>query len=353
MSPAAPDDPLAAQIEGQVGVAERVGSQFYVTLLQRMRDDALADGPVRDALHGHESDRVDEWDAYRLLAGVHRIVLEGDAPELEAHYPSTNGDGDANAAWPAVRELIAAGRAEVIDALSHPLQTNAVTRAKALVGGLCQIAIETNRPLRLLELGASGGLNLRLDRFRYEDRGASFGPADSPVRFVDFLTGGSPPLAHGFEVAERAGCDLHPIDATTEEGRLTLLACIFPDETPRFELLARAIEVARATPAIVERADLAEWVADRLAEPRPGLVTVVYHTIVWPYLHSAVREKAERVIAAAGERATPDAPLALLEFEGATEDPALAELRLTTWPGGRERLLGRTSFHPVTVEWVG
>jgi len=351
MSPA-PDDPLAAQIEGQVGVAQRVGSDFYVTLLRRMRDDVLAGGPVREALHGHETDRIDEWDAYRLLAGVHRIVLEGEAPELEPRYPSTGGDGDANAAWPAVRELISAGRAEVIDALSHPLQTNAVTRAKALVGGLCLVAAETNRPLRLLELGASGGLNLRLDRFRYEDRGASFGPAGSPVRFVDFLTGGHPPLAHGFEVAERAGCDLAPIDPTTDEGRLTLLACIFPDETPRFELLARAIEVARATPATVERADLATWAADRLADPRAGLATVVYHTIVWPYLPDAVRERAEDAIAAAGGRATPDAPLALLAFEGAADEPALAELRLTTWPGGRERLLARTSFHPVTVDWM-
>jgi hypothetical protein len=353
MSLAAPDDPLAAQIEGQVGVAQRVGSQFYVTLLHRMRDDALVDGPVRDALRGHERDRVEEWDAYRLLAGVHRIVLEGGAPELEAHYPSTGGDGDANAAWPSVRELIAAGRVEVIDALSHPLQTNAVTRAKALVGGLCLVAVETSLPLRLLELGASGGLNLRLDRFRYEDRGDSFGPADSPVRFVDFLTGGKPPLAHGFELAERAGCDLHPIDPTTAEGRLTLLACIFPDETPRFELLERAIEVARATPATVEKADLAEWAANRLAEPRPGVATVVYHTLVWPYLPDAVRDQAEGVIAAAGERASADAPLALLTFEPAADEPALAELRLTAWPGGSERLLARTSFHPVTVDWLG
>ncbi len=346
-------DPLIAQLDGHVEVARRVGSPFYSVLLERMRDDVRVGGPTRAALRGRERDRVDEWDAFRLLAGVHRIVLTGHAPELAKHYPSTGGDGDAEAAWPAVRELIASGRPELVDALAHPLQTNAPTRAKVLVGGLCLVAEQTALPLRLLELGASAGLNLRLDRFRYEQDGVGFGPENSPVRFVNFLTGGRPPLATGFQVGERAGCDLNPIDATSDAGRLTLLACIMPDEHERFDLLERAIAVARETPAVVERADLARWVADRLAAPRPGLATVVYHTIVWPYLPDTVREAADAAIAAAGQRATAQAPLALLSFEGAKTDPARIELHLTQWPGGQRRLLARSSHHPITVNWLG
>jgi hypothetical protein len=352
MSGMSASDPLIDQLDGHIDVARRVGSPFYAALLERMRADAAEGGSIRTALRGHERDRVDEWDAFRLLAGVHRIVLSGQAAELEGHYPSTGGDGDAEAAWPAVCGLIATGRAEVVEALSHPLQTNAPTRAKALVGGLCLVAEETGLPLRLLELGTSAGLNLRLDRFRYEQDGAALGPEDSPVRFVDFLTGGLPPLASGFQVAERAGCDLNPIDATSEEGRLTLLACIFPDESDRFDLLERAIAVARETPAVLERADLSAWAADRLAAPAPGMATVVYHTIVWPYLPQAVRDAAEAAIAAAGQRASADAPIALLSFEGGPSDPGRVETHLTVWPGGRRRLLARSSHHPVTVEWV-
>ena len=169
------------------------------------------------------------------------------------------------------------------------------------------------------------------------------------MRFVDFLTGGRPPLGAGFEVVERAGCDLNPLDPATDEGKLTLLACIFPDEFARFDLLERAIAVARETPATVERADLARWVADRLARPRPGVATVVYHTIVWPYLPDAVRDAAEAALAAAGERATAAAPLALLSFEGTAADPSRTELHLTRWPGGERRLLADSSHHPVTV----
>jgi hypothetical protein len=345
-------DPLTALLNGHVAVAQAAGSRFYAVLLERMRDDAAAGGPTRTALRGHEHDRVDEWDAFRLLAGVHRMVLAGDADELRSRFPSTGGDGDAAAAWPAVRALIASGRAELVDALAHPLQTNAPSRSKALVGALCLVAERSGLPLRLLELGASAGLNLRLDRFRYEQGGVGFGPEDSPVRFVDFMTGGMPPLAHGFEVAERSGCDLNPVDATSEEGRLTLLACVLPDETERYALLEEAIEVARATPAPVERADLASWVAGRLAEPRAGLATVVYHTIVWPYLPDDVRESAEHTIATAGRRAGAAAPLALVSFEGAVDEPARIETHLTLWPGGERRLLAVCSHHPTTVDWL-
>jgi hypothetical protein len=70
-------DPLIAQLDGHVEVARRVGSPFYSALLERMRDDVRVGGPTRAALRGRERDRVDEWDAFRLLAGVHRIVLTG------------------------------------------------------------------------------------------------------------------------------------------------------------------------------------------------------------------------------------------------------------------------------------
>ncbi len=345
-------DALTVMLDAQVAVAQAVGSRFYVRLLELMREDAAAGGPTRAALAGHEHDRVDEWDGFRLLCGVHRMVLGGEADDLRAYFPSTGGDGDADAAWPAIRSLIAAGRPELVEALAHPLQTNAPSRAKALVGAFCCVAQQTGRPLRLLELGASAGLNLRLDKFRYEQDGAAFGPTDSPVRFVDFLTGGMPPLGHGFEVVERRGCDLHPIDATTEEGRLTLLACVFPDETERFGLLDRAIEVARATPAVVDRDDLASWVAAALAESRPGVTTVVYHTIVWPYLADDIRASAESAITAAGARATADAPLALVAFEGVADDPARVETHLTLWPGGDRRLLALAGQHPTTVRWL-
>jgi hypothetical protein len=65
-----------------------------------------------------------------------------------------------------------------------------------------------------------------------------------------------------------------------------------------------------------------------------------------------VRGRAEASISAAGERATDEAPLALLSFE-AGEDSSAPDTRLTVWPGGEERLMARSSFHPTTIEWLG
>src|SRR6185503_11251145 len=126
-------------------------------------------------------------------------------------------------------------------------------------------AAESGLPLRLLEVGSSAGLNLRWDRFRYEWRGAAFGPADSPVRFTETFTDGAPASVPAVAIAERSGCDASPIDPVSEEGRLTLLAYVWPDQAERFARLRGALDVAAAMPTTIEQADACEWLTARLA----------------------------------------------------------------------------------------
>ena len=52
-----------------------------------------------------------------------------------------------------------------------------------------------------------------------------------------------------------------------------------------------------------------------------------------------------------GARATESAPLAWLSLERTPGFDA-AELRLTTWPGGEERVLAKAGFHDGPVEWL-
>ena len=173
-------DSLTAQLDGHVAVAAAAGSRFYAGLLELMRDDAAAGGPTARPCAATSTTGSTSGMRSGCSPACTAMVLAGDADELRSRFPSTGGDGDAAAAWPAVRALIASGRAELVDALAHPLQTNAPSRSKALVGALCVVAERTGLPLRLLELGASAGLNLRLDRFRYEQRGVGFGPRTRP-----------------------------------------------------------------------------------------------------------------------------------------------------------------------------
>ena len=79
-----------------------------------------------------------------------------------------------------------------------------------------------------------------------------------------------------------------------------------------------------------------------LAAPRPGVATVVFHSVVLPYLGEEGSRRCGAALDAAGGRATPDAPFAWLSLEAGAEQ---ADVRLMTWPGGEERLLARASFH--------
>ena len=106
--------------------------------------------------------------------------------------------------------------------------------------------------------------------------------------------------------------------------------------------------MAAAVPATVERADLGEWAAARLADPVPGVATVVAHSIVWQYVPRASRDRLRAALAEAGARATADAPLAWLRMEPAGP---VADVRLTTWPGGEEEVLATAEYHGIPVYW--
>jgi hypothetical protein len=338
-----------------VGLGE-IGSPFYAELERRLGDDVETGGPSWDLLASRADLPFDDALALRLLGGVHFMVLSGSAPDLARHYPSTGGDGDAAAAWWHLRDLLSSAPAEVLDALTRPPQTNEVGRSASLVPGFLQVASETGLPLRLLELGASAGLNLRANRYWYGQDGSGWGDPDSAVRFEDLWPGGTPPLGVPGVIAERAGCDRDPIDVTNPESRLRLLSYVWPDQSERIQRLRDALDIAGDDPVDVEPMTIEEWLPARLADPAPGVATVVYHSIVWQYLPESTRELVHATIEAAGRRATTDAPLAYLRLEPTPGTYFPAELRLTLWPGAGaatdSRLLANSGFHFGEVTWL-
>jgi hypothetical protein len=111
----------------------------------------------------------------RFFAGIHMRVLDGSSSTLGAHFPSAGGDGDARAAMGAIAELLDASPEAVQGALAVTPQTNEVGRSPALASGLLVVASQTGMPIRLREIGSSGGLNLRLDSYWYERDGEGWG----------------------------------------------------------------------------------------------------------------------------------------------------------------------------------
>jgi hypothetical protein len=309
-------DQIAQACLDQAEWARKLGSPMYEALLCRMADDVRAGGPCLAALEPHMP-RSRTLAPLLLLAAIHRMVLEGQLPGAARFYPSAGGHADEDALWP---YLLEAFPRAVVPAC---VQTNEVERSRALLPGFVEVVRQTGLPLRLLEIGASAGLNLRWDHFPFLD-------VPGTVR-----------------VAERRGCDLNPIDPTLDESRGALLCFVWPDQTDRLQRLTEAIEIARRVPAPVDLSDAVDWLRAHLADPRPGVATIVYHSIVLPYLTDENRENLRRVIEDAGGRATREAPLAWLSMEPGTDH---ADVHLAIWPGGERRLIAQAGLHGRDVE---
>jgi hypothetical protein len=286
--------------------------------------------------------------ALQLMGALHRLVLEGRAPALARLYPSAGGT-PGPAAPRALIEAVEQHSAVLPELMQRPIQTNEVGRSAALLVGFLAVARQTGLPLRVLEIGASAGLNLRWDRYRYTGPAGEWGDPDSPVEIADAFTGERPPLDLRPSVVERRGCDPHPLDPTSADTRLTLLSYTWPDQLRRFTQLRGALDFAPSMPVAVERSAAVPWLQDMLAVAAPGVATVVFHSVVLPYLGEDGIAELWRTLDAAAGRAQPDAPLAWLSLEAGAD---LADVRLMSWPGGEARLLAHASFHGPPVRWV-
>ncbi len=345
----APDEIVARRLLKQAEWCERLGSGLYATLLRHAADDVHAGGPCFSVLNDHYDDAPDSALALRFLGAVHRLVLQGEAPQLARCYPSAGGDSNCDDLWRRFRNVVELHKAVIRELIVRPVQTNEVGRCAALLGGFLEVARQTRLPLRLLEVGAAAGLILRWDQYRYEAGDEGWGDPRSHVCMKDVFAGQHPHFGAPVPVVERRGCDASPIDPTTEEGRLILQSYVWPDQLKRFRHLAAAIDVAGHVPAQVDQANAPDWLETALADGVSGVATVVYHSIVWQYLSNGDRAHFERVMAAAGAAATHDKPLAWLRFEPGED---LAEVRLQLWPGGKDRLLARSGFHGKPVHWL-
>ena len=344
---------MVALIREQAESCAALGSPLYEFLLQRVADDVEAGGPAYDVLRGHEDDPGPSALALRLMGGAHRLVLEREAPALALTYPSVGGSGDHESAWAALRDLLADQGDELRRSLGRAPQTNEVGRSAALIGGLLHRSTGDRRPLRLVEIGASAGLNLRADRFRVElADGRSIGPGSSAVVLADPWRGPVPPLGGQLDVVERLGCDQAPLDPTTVEGRLRLTSYVWPDQPERLERLRGALAVAAEVPASVEASGAADFL-DRLAL-QDGTTTVVWHSVMWQYLDPDEQARADQRLVELGSQASDAAGFAHLALEPRRRTPGGKHeflLTLQCWPGGEERLLGSAAPHGIPTTW--
>ena len=183
---------------------------------------------------------------------------------------------------PELRDLVSGSRAELTEAmLSRRTQTNEPARCATLLPALAQLP----QPLALIEVGASAGLTLLVDRYSYDYAGHRLAGRDPQAPTLRCEPRGPVPLpAQLPEVVWRAGLDLNPLDVNDADDVRWLSCLVWPGEGDREERLARAVASARRDPPVVHRGDLLTDLPALAAQAPADVTLVVYHTSVLTYV---------------------------------------------------------------------
>jgi hypothetical protein len=203
---------------------------------------------------------------------------------------------------------VVASATEVIEReMRVNVQTNEVGRSAPLSAAFNYLSVAAPMPLRLLEVGASAGLNLWPDRYFVDAGAAAWGPPDSAVQLRGQFIAGTV-RAPGFRVASRRGCDLQPIRLDDPRSRQVLRSFIWPEQVDRLRRLDAALSVAGPVP--IDQADAVAWADESLRELPAGFTTVLFHSITLNYLSTPQRVEFARVVRRAAERARRSSRLA-------------------------------------------
>lgn len=232
------------------GDAIFVSSPLYRSLCRTVAGDQ----PVLDLLVQR---RPGQQPSFLLFGAIHYLLLSGAAHPLGGYYPSLHGAAaaDPSGAGPALLDFCRAYRDELAELIRTRLvQTNVVKRSAGLRIALWAVGQRCARPVHLVEVGASAGIHLHVDRYRYVVGGRTFGREGAAVTIETQWRGpGQPPdLDDVPEIASRTGVDLYPVPAADPAERLWLRALVWPENQHAADLLMAALQsVAADPPAIV------------------------------------------------------------------------------------------------------
>ena len=325
------DAPITARIVE--AVRELLAGDASGELLGRVR--AWSGAPLADAL------------PLRVAGGLHALHLAGEEPSLSAIYRGEDADDIA-----VVAEVITRREAALLPWLDGPPQTNEAGRSSNFIFALLWLA-ERGLPPRFecLEIGSSAGINLMIDRYRYDLGGVGIGPEVGALAFEPEWRGPPPPEKQ-FEFVSLKGCDVAPVDLTDPAQALRLKAYIWPEHHVRFARMDAAIAAATERKPDIVRMNAAEFVEQALAEPQAeGTTRVLMHSIVWQYVPPDQQARVTAAMEVAGSRATAERPLAWIALE-ANRTVHHHELTVQYWPGGEQRLqLGVAHAHGAWLEY--
>jgi hypothetical protein len=222
-----------------------------------------------------------------FLGAIHYLLMKGADSPLRGFYPSIVDDPQpiAGVAEP-FREFVLAHEDQIVDVANSRLtQTNESRRCVALLPAV--MAAQLGH-FHLIDLGTSAGLNLAMDRYRYDWDGLKWGP-ESPVDLATEVRG-DPPQLHNIDILSRTGLDLNVLRPENPDDRLWLDALIWPEQHERRHRLRAAMAVATTAEMELIEGDVLDLLAGVLRGLPGDEPAVIVNSFVLNQFEAAQRE---------------------------------------------------------------
>ena len=242
-----------------------------------------------------------------FFGAVQYLLMKGNNHPLAGFYPSlTEQPLPASKAYPVFADFCRSYSEEIIELVkSKIVQTNEVMRCSYLYPIFSRISHMTRKPLALIEIGTSAGLQLFVDKYSYSyGTDKIIGNLESEVYLKSEIRGDNSLLnpLPPFDVATRIGVDLHINDVRNTEDYLWLKALIWPEHGERRELFEKAASfVSNQTLRLIE-GDGVEMLRPLAAEVSEEQVICVFHTHVANQMPIEAKEKLLGQIKEIGQR---------------------------------------------------
>ncbi len=261
------------ECSGESGL--NVESPTYEALSRGIANDAELLGLARECRIGQPLPNL-------FFAAVKRALADDTRAELARHYErAASGEPPSPTIGSAFADFCADNRGRIARlARSRLVQTNEIRRCAYLMPAFGVVALDApRRPLALIDVGASAGLNLLWDRYRYRySDGSRYGPSGSAVVVESETRTPMPPLPARFpRVAFRVGIDLSPVNLRDDEEYAWMRALVWPDHPDRAALLDAARDIWLEDPPEIRAGDALDLLPAALADAPPDAALCVFH----------------------------------------------------------------------------
>jgi hypothetical protein len=275
-----------------------------------------------------------------LFAAVQYLLMEDDDDELARFYPSLVADAEPpGRVGPSFRRFVLDHEDRIAEiGNTRYTQTNECRRCVSL---LPMVMLAPFDSFHLIDVGASAGLNLAIDRYGYRYDGLQWNTGAGLVLEADWK--GQAVAFHEVEVLGRIGLDLNPLDPSDESACRWLDALIWPEHEERRARLRSALQLVSTLDLEMVAGDATETLPRCLDSLPAGAPVIVMSSFTLGQFDQPQREILDAVVA----EARSDRPVHRISMDILERSDDWAQLVVDD--GGGARTVGQAHPHG---EWV-